>query len=117
MKASLLAVALLGFLLLGTADVRAQTYSPYYGPYWDVQYQQYLHYHNYLRWQEYLLYLEQYDPYYELHVMHYQLYLEPYHPYQTYPPCCYAFGLPGWSTFGRIPHWFRSRAPQAIGRR
>jgi hypothetical protein len=31
MKASLLAVALLGFLLLGTADVRAQTYSPYYG--------------------------------------------------------------------------------------
>jgi hypothetical protein len=49
MKASLLAVALLGLLLLGSADVRAQTYSPYYDPYWDVQYQQYLHYQRYLQ--------------------------------------------------------------------
>ena len=111
MKASFLAVVLLGLLLLGTPDLRAQVYGPYYNPYWDVQYQQYL------QWQQYLAYLQQYDPYYELHVMHYQLYLEPYNPYQTYSPCCYAFGTPAGSTFGRVPHWFRSRAPQAIRRR
>jgi hypothetical protein len=105
MKALFLGVALLGLLVLGVRDLRAQAYVPYYGPYWDVQYQQYL------QWQEYLKYLRQTDPYYELHVMHYQLYLQPYQPYQIYQPCCYAFGIPARSSsFGRVPHRARSRA-------
>lgn len=117
MKATLLAVALLGLLLVGARDLQAQ-YGPYYGPYWDVQYQQYLQYQHYLQWQDYLEYLRQTDPYYELHVMHYQLYLQPYQPYQIYQPCCYAFGIPVWSSsFGRVPHWARSRAPQPVQRR
>ena len=73
MKKSFLAVTLLALLVLGTRDLQAQAYSPYYyNPYWDAQYQQY---QQYLQWQQYLAYLQQYDPYYELHVMHYQLYL------------------------------------------
>jgi hypothetical protein len=88
MKKSFLAVTLLALLVLGTRDLQAQAYGPYYyNPYWDVQYQQY---QQYLQWQQYLAYLQQYDPYYELHVMHYQLYLQPYQPYQIYQPCCYA---------------------------
>jgi hypothetical protein len=96
MKNILLAVTLLAFLVVGSRGVQAQAYGPYYGPYWDFQYQQYL---NYLQWQEYLQYLQQYDPYYELHVMHYQLYLQPYQPYQIYQPCCFAWGavIPDWS--------------------
>jgi hypothetical protein len=96
MKNILLAVTLLAFFVVGSRVVQAQAYGPYYGPYWDFQYQQYL---NYLQWQEYLQYLQQYDPYYELHVMHYQLYLQPYQPYQIYQPCCFAWGvvIPDWS--------------------
>jgi hypothetical protein len=117
MKASFLTVTLLSLLLLGTPDLRAQAYGPY-NPYWDVQYQQYLQYQQYSQWQQYLDYLRQTDPYYELHVMHYQLYLQPYQPYLTYPPCCYAFGIPAWSTpLSRAPHAFRSRTPQAVRRR
>jgi len=117
MKASFLAVALFGLLVLGARDLRAQAYGPY-GPYWDAQYQQYLQYQHYLQWQDYLEYLRQTDPYYELHVMHYQLYLRPYQPYQIYQPCCYALGIPARSTpFGRVPHAARSRAPQAVRRR
>lgn len=116
MKAFFLAVTLLGLLFVGARDLRAQAY-PYYDPYWDVQYQQYLQYQHYLQWQNYLEYLRQTDPYYELHVMHNQLYLQPYQPYQIYSPCCYGFGVPARS-FGRvIPHWARSRAPQAVRRR
>jgi len=113
MKASCLAIALFGLLVLGAPDLRAQAYGPYYyGPYWDVQYQQYL------QWQGYLEYMRQTDPYYELHAMHYQLYLQPYQPYQMYAPCCYAIGIPAWSTpLGRTPHAARSRAPQAVRRR
>jgi hypothetical protein len=118
MKASFLSVALLSLLLLGTPDLRAQAYGPYYGPYWDLQYQQYLQYQNYLQWQQYLDYLRQTDPYYDLHVLHYQLYLKPYQPYQVYQPCCYAFGIPAWSTsIGRVPQATRSRTPQAVRRR
>ena len=112
MKALFLGVALLGLLVLDARDLRAQAYVPYYGPYWDVQYQ------HYLQWQDYLRYLRQTDPYYELHVMHYQLYLQPYQPYQIYQPCCYTFGIPARSsTFSRVPHRARSRAPQLLRRR
>jgi hypothetical protein len=91
MKAIFLTVTVLSFLAFGTPHVQAQAYGPY-NPYWDVQY------HQYLQWQQYLEYLRQTDPYYELHAMHYQLYLQPYQPYQIYQPCCYAFGIPVWST-------------------
>ena len=97
MKRSFLAVTLLALLLLGSRDLRAQAYGPYYyDPYWDAQYQQY---QQYLQWQQYLAYLQQYDPYYELHVTHYQLYLQQYQPYQIYQPCCYPGGviIPDWS--------------------
>lgn len=118
MKASFLAVALFGLLVLGARDLQAQAYGPYYNPYWDAQYQQYLQYQHYLQWQEYLEYLRQTDPYYELHVMHYQLYLRPYQPYQIYQPCCYSFGIPALSKpINRGPHPFRSRTPQAVRRR
>ena len=117
MKASFLAAALLGLLLSGTPDLRAQVYGPYYDPYWDLQYQQYLQYQHYLQWQDYLKYLRQTDPYYDLHVLHYQLYLRPYQPYQIYQPCCFTFGVPTWSSsLGRVPHRSRS-APQAVRRR
>lgn len=103
MKNFILAVTLLALLLVGSRDLQAQAYGPYYyGPYWDFQYQQY---QQYLQWQQYLQYLRQYDPYYDLHVMHYQLYLPPYHPYQLYPPCCYALGA-------TIPAWSKPIAPQ-----
>jgi hypothetical protein len=82
MKTALSAVVFVGLLFLGALDLSAQTY-PYY--YWDgTQYQQY--------WPQ------EYDPYYELHVMHYQLYL-PQYQYQPYPiyqpvyqPCCFIGG-------------------------
>ena len=85
MKTSLLAATLLALLVLGTTrDLQAQASGLYYyGSYWDaVQYDQHLHYQQYL---------QQNDPYYELHVMHYQLYLHPYQPYQVYQPCCHAW--------------------------
>jgi hypothetical protein len=100
MKTSLLAVALLAFLLFGGRSLQAQAYGPYYyNPYWEVPYYQYL------EWQQYLAYLQQYDPYYELHVMHYQLYLPQYQPYQQYPHCCYAGGI-------IVPDWSVSISPQ-----
>ena len=103
MKKSFLAVTLLALLVLGTRDLQAQAYGPYYyNPYWDVQYQQY---QQYLQWQQYLAYLQQYDPYYDLHVMHYQLYLQPYQPYQIYQPCCYAGVV-------TIPQWSAPISPQ-----
>jgi hypothetical protein len=97
MKRSLFAVTLLALLLMGSRDLRAQAYGPFFDPYWDFQYQQYLQYQHYLQWQEYLRYLQLHDPYYELHVMHYQLYRQPYQPYLAYPSCCYAVGIPVWS--------------------
>jgi hypothetical protein len=106
MKKFLLAVTLLALLVVGSRGVQAQAYGPYYGPYWDFQYQQY---QNYLQWQQYLQYLQQYDPYYDLHVMHYQLYLQPYQPYQLYQPCCYSLGA-------TIPAWSRPFAPALISR-
>jgi len=118
MKASFLAIAIFGLLVLCAPALRAQAYGPYYGPYGDAQYQQYLQYQHYLQWQQYLDYLRQTDPYYDLHVMHYHLYRRPYQAYQTYPSCCYAFGIPAWSTpLGRAPHAPRSRPPQAVRRR
>ncbi|HXV82505.1 MAG TPA: hypothetical protein VEG60_21780 [Candidatus Binatia bacterium] len=85
MKKTLFAGTLLALLVLGSRDLRAQAYGPYYyDPYLDVQYQQYLHY------------AQTYDPYYQLHVMHYQLYL-PQYTYQLYQPCCYAAVIPQWS--------------------
>lgn len=98
MRKFYLAVTLLGALVLGSRDLHAQAYDPYYyDPYWDaIQYQQY---QDYLQWQQYLEHLRLHDPYYDLHVMHYQLYLQPYQPYQAYQPCCYAWGVavPQWS--------------------
>jgi len=118
MKASCLAIAIFTLLVLGARDLRAQPYGPYYGPNWDVQYQQFLEYQHYLQWQEYLEYLRQTDPYYELHAMHYQLYRRPYQPYQIYQPCCYAFGIPTFSKpISRGPHALRNRTPQAVRRR
>ena len=117
MKNSFLAITLLALLVLGSRDVQAQAYGPYYGPYWDAQYQQY---QQYLQWQQYLAYLQQYDPYYDLHVMHYQLYLQPYQPYQIYQPCCFAgvVTIPQWSTpIGPQPRPVISPLPRATGRR
>ena len=112
MKALFLGVALLGLLVLDARDLRAQAYVPYYGPYWDVQYQ------HYLQWQQYLEYLRLTDPYYELHVMHYQLYLRPYQPYQIYQPCCYAFGIPRSSpSFARAPKEIKNRSPHSVRRK
>ena len=51
MKNSFLAITLLALLVLGSRDVQAQAYGPYYDPYWDAQYQQY---QQYLQWQQYL---------------------------------------------------------------
>jgi hypothetical protein len=111
MKRLLLAVTLLALLLMGSRDLRAQPYGPFYDPYWDFQYQQYLQYQHYLQWQEYLQYLQVHDPYYELHVMHYQLYRQSYQPYLGYPSCCYAVGIPVWSDpVGSVPR--RGAAPR-----
>jgi hypothetical protein len=81
MKAALLTGILLGLLVSGTHEVQAQAYVPY-GASWDgTQYQQYM---------------QQNDPYDQLHVVHYQLYLRPYQPnpvYQLYQPCCFVGGL------------------------
>ena len=113
MKASFLTIALLGLLVLGAPELRAQVYGPYYGPYWDAQYQQYLQHQHYLQWQQYLDYLRQYDPYYELHVLHYQLYVQPYHPNLIYAPCCYGIGIRVPSKpINRMPHAVRSQEPQ-----
>lgn len=112
MKVTLLAIGLLCLFLVGATDLRAQIYGPYYNPYGDAQYQQYL------EWQRYLDYLQQVDPYYELHVMHYQLYLQRFQPFFVYPPCCYAIGIPRWSTpLRRMPHGAKSRAPKAVRRK
>jgi len=113
MKVSVLVIGLLTLLFVGAADLRAQAYGPYYSPYEDVQYQQYL------QWQQqYLDYWRQNDPYYDLHVMHYQLYRPRYQPFLAYPPCCYAVGIPTWSTpLRRVPHGPKSRAPKAVRRR
>lgn len=97
MKKSVVTVILLGWLVLCGRDLQAQAYGPFFDPYWDFQYQQYLQYQHYLQWQQYLEYLQFNDPYFELHVMHYQLYRQPYQPYLAYPTCCYAVGIPVWS--------------------
>ena len=60
MKLLLSTATLLVLVVLVTPSLRAQSYGPYYDPYWDIQYQQYL------QWQQYLQYLQQNDPYYEL---------------------------------------------------
>jgi hypothetical protein len=85
MKAIFLSIALMGLLVLESREVKAQMYGPYGAPYWGgVQYQPYP-------------YPQQYDPYYDLHVMHYQLYLQQYPGYPIYQPCCFAGGVPVWS--------------------
>ena len=118
MRAFLLAIAIFGLLVLSGRDLRAQAYGPFYDPYWDVQYQQYLQYQHYLQWQDYLEYLRQTDPYYDLHVMHYQLYLQRYQPYPIYQPCCFTFGVPSRSLrFGRMPHWGGRGATPPVRRR
>ena len=80
MKMAFLAVMLIGSIILGTHQVEAQAYGPYYIPSWyEAQYQGYA---------------QEYDPYYALHVLHYQLYLSQYQyqPYPIYPSCCFAGG-------------------------
>ena len=86
MRVIFLAIGLVVLLVAGRAELQAQIYNPYpYAPYWDgTQYQPYP-------------YPQQYDAYYDLHVMHYQLYRQPY-GYPYYQPCCYAPGIPSlWS--------------------
>ncbi len=118
MKALSAAVALFVLLVLGAPDLRAQVYAPYYAPYADIHYPQYLQYQHYLQWQQYLEYLRLTDPYYDLHVMHYQLYLRPYQPYQIYQPCCYAFGIPRSSpSFARAPKEIKNRSPHSVRRK
>jgi hypothetical protein len=91
MKTLILAIVVMGVIVLGRHEAMAQTYGPSpYAPYWDgVQYQSYP-------------YPQQYDPYYDLHVMHYQLYLQQYPAYPVYQPfyqpCCFITGVPIWST-------------------
>ncbi|HZD40109.1 MAG TPA: hypothetical protein VE131_05260 [Terriglobales bacterium] len=116
MKASVLALAIFGLLVSGVPELRAQVFGPSYAPsYWDVHYQQYL------QWQQYLEYLRQTDPYYDLHTLHYQLYLRPYQAYLAYPPylpCCYAVGIPVLSGhFRRAPHGAKGRVFKPVRRR
>ena len=56
MKLLLSTATLLVLVVLVTPSLRAQSYGPYYDPYWDIQYQQYM------QWQQYLQYLQQNDP-------------------------------------------------------
>jgi len=85
-KTFFLALTVFASVALAPRSLAAQLYNPhYYDPYWDIQYQRYA------EWQEYLRYLQQYDPYYELHLIHYQLYRQPYAPYPLYVPCCYSW--------------------------
>jgi hypothetical protein len=102
MKVIFLSVALMTLLVLGSHQANAQMYGPYpYAPYWDgVQYQPYP-------------YPQQYDPYYELHVMHYQLYLQQYPGYPVYQPCCFVTGVaPVWTPPAvRRPHATTPRPP------
>jgi hypothetical protein len=87
-KTYFLAVTLLALVFLSSRSAEAQAFNAfYYSPYWETQYQDYLH------WQAYLEYLRQYDPYYELHVIHYQLYRQPFPGYQVYPSCCYVWDV------------------------
>ena len=74
MKISLMTIILAALLISFTRDVQAQEYgSGNYDQYWDGT--------------EYQSYPKQYDPYYELHVLHYQLYLP------QYQYCCVAGGI------------------------
>ena len=74
MKISLMTIILAALLISFTRDVHAQEYnSRYYDQYWDGTESQ--------------SYPQQYDPYYELHVLHYQLYLP------QYQYCCVAGGI------------------------
>ena len=82
MKKIFLAVMFLCLVTLSARDVQAQVYDSYYGSYWGgYQYQGDP---------------QQYDPYYELHVMHYQLYLPQ---NELYYSCCFQTGIvvPGWT--------------------
>jgi hypothetical protein len=93
MKIGLMTITLAGLLLSFTRDVQAQAYDLSY--YWDgAQYQQYSPQQYYGDTSP----NQQYDPYYDLHVMHYQLYLPQYPAYQIYPSCCVLGGIviPGW---------------------
>ena len=91
MKALILAIGLMSVIVLGHHEAIAQMYAPEpYAPYWDgVQYQ------------PPYPYPQQYDPYYDLHVMHYQLYLQQYPGYPAYQPfyqpCCFVAGVPIWT--------------------
>jgi hypothetical protein len=72
-----------------------------------------------LEWQQYHWdYWRQNDPYFDLHVMHYQLYLHRFNPFVAYAPCCYAVGIPTWSTPSRrMPHGAKGRGGKAARRR
>src|SRR5512138_271164 len=87
MKFLFVAIAIFGLLIFSAPQVKAQVYPPY--PYWGDSQYQYWQYQSYLQWQQYLEYLRETDPYYDLHIMHFQLYLQPYQPYLIYPPCCF----------------------------
>jgi hypothetical protein len=80
MKVIILLITLTGLLVVGGDDLNGQMYGPY--TYGDVMpYQPYP-------------YPQEYDPYYDLHVMHYQLYRQYYSGYPAYQPCCYVGGIP-----------------------
>ena len=80
MKRVFFTLTFLCLFVLGAHNAQAQGYFPgYYGDYGDEA--------------EYQAYAQQYDPYYDLHVMHYQLYLPQYQAYLGYPYCCVAGGI------------------------
>jgi len=104
MKTAFLAALLIGSIVLGTQEVQAQDYSPYYYP-------------PYGNGAQYQGYAQEFDPYYQLHVLHYQLYLPQYQPY---PPCCFATGVvvPWWPTPIILrPKVIIGPRPQAMRRR
>jgi hypothetical protein len=70
-----------------------------------------------LQWQQYLRYLQEVDPYYDLHVMHYQLYLNRYQSYPVYVPCCYSVGVPVWSAPSRRTAPATTNSPRSAIRR
>ncbi|HEX9444962.1 MAG TPA: hypothetical protein VGA73_12630 [Candidatus Binatia bacterium] len=98
MKQLLVAAVFLCLFCLSGQNAGAQYVPDYYAaPYWDGGQYAYP-------------YAPQYDPYYELHVMHYQLYL-PRYPIDSY--CC----APSIVVPGTPPRAAVSPRPPAVGRR
>jgi hypothetical protein len=97
-----------GWFTLGILNVDGHEYGPdYYSPYWNGA--------------QHPFYPQQYDPYYELHVLHYQLYRPQYQLYYPYPYYCCAPGaivIPGWTrSIAPLPRRAAGPHPRAFRRR